>query len=104
MGFMDANSINDITLSLPYDLTDKQWSVVAEVFRGMQGWIGDTETDNIPQWYGVEGSERYILASVEPSGLLLVGNLPARDWMGWISVLCARLSLRLGIEVRDAEM
>jgi hypothetical protein len=101
---VEANTHNTITLSLPYDLTDDQWDVVAEVYRSMDGWIEPSEGDYSPQWYGPEESERWIWASIEPSGLLLVGNLPVSHWIGWISVLCARLSIRLGIEVRDAEM
>ncbi len=93
-----------ITLYLPYDLTKEQWSTVNDVFQSMDGWVGYDEADNTAQWYGKNSSERYVWASVEPSGLLVEGNLPAEHWTGWISVLCARLSLKLGIEVRDAEM
>jgi hypothetical protein len=96
--------MNSITLSLPYNLTREQWGAVDEVFRSLDGWIGYTEEDNIPQWYGPESSERYVLASVEPSGLLIEGNLQPDHWTGWLTVLCARLSLRLNMEVRDAEM
>jgi hypothetical protein len=93
----------EITLSLPYDLTREQWAVVNDVFHGMDGWIGASD-HQIPQWYGVEGSERFIVASVEPSGLLVEGNVDLDLWIGWITVLCARLSLRLNMEVRDACM
>ena len=75
-----------------------------DVFEGMDGWLGVDELDDTPQWYGKEGDERYVWASVEPSGLSLEGNLSPDFWTGWVSVLCARLSLKLGIEVRDAEM
>jgi hypothetical protein len=94
----------DITLSLPYDLTAEQWKIVDEVFRSMDGWIGYNEADNTPQWYGPDPSPRYVWASIEPSGLLVSGKLPEIHWIGWITVLCARLSLRLGFEVRDADM
>ncbi len=95
--------IVDITLSLPYDLTAEQWKIVDDVFRNMHGWIG-YDSNHIPQWFGPDPSPRYVWASVEPSGLLISANLPERYLLGWISVLCARLSLRLGFEVRDAEM
>lgn len=94
----------DITLSLPYDLSAEQWKIVDEVFRGMDGWIGYSEADNTPQWYGPDPSPQYVWASVEPSGLLVSRKLPEFLWIEWISVLCARLSLRLGFEVRDADM
>jgi hypothetical protein len=93
-----------ITLSLPSDLSPEQWSAVDEVFRSMDGWIGYRDTDNTPQWYGADSASRFVWASVEPSGLLVEGNLDAEHWTGWISVLCARLSLRLNVEVCDAEM
>src|SRR5687768_6377952 len=84
--------IMEITLNLPYDLKPEQWLAVDTVFQGMDGWIGANESDNTPQWYGREGQERYIWASVEPSGLLVVGNLDPEHWTAWVSVLCARLS------------
>jgi hypothetical protein len=93
-----------ITLSLPYDLTSEQWAVVDEVFRSMDGWLGYTDGDNTPQWYGSESSDRYVWASVEPGGLLLEGNLEPEHWTGWISVLCARPSRRLDLDVCDAEI
>ena len=93
----------DITLSLPYDLTTEQWKIVDEVYRSMDGWIG-YDTDNIPQWYGPDQSPRYICASVEPSALLVCGEVPEMLWIGWITKFCARPSLRLGFEVCDAAM
>ena len=93
-----------ITLSLPYCLSYEQWTAVDGVFRGMDGWIGDKESDNTPQWFGNESSERFVWASVEPSGLLVEGNLDPAHWTGWIAVLCSRLSLALHMEIRDVEM
>ena len=57
----------EITLSLPYDLASEQWKIVDEVYRSLDGWIGYSEVDKIPQWYGPDPSPRYIWASVEPS-------------------------------------
>jgi hypothetical protein len=97
-----------ITLALPYDLTEEQWAVVDDVFKSLDGWIGYSEEDRVPQWYGVAPTAPNIWASSEPSGLMiggeLVGKLADEHWTGWISVLCARLSLRLGIEICDASM
>lgn len=91
-----------ITLSLPYDLTDEQCAAVDEVYRSMDGWIGYASADGLPQWYGSESEERFVTASVEPSGLQIDGRLPPAEWTGWISVLCSRLSLALGMEIHDA--
>jgi hypothetical protein len=90
-----------ITLNLPYTLSPADWAKVATVYESMDGWIG---YDQVPFWYGREGDVSYIIASVEPSGLLLEGHLDPRLWTGWLTTLCARLSLALGREVRDAEM
>jgi hypothetical protein len=94
----------NITLSLPYDLSENQWKTVDEVFRSMDGWLGYKADDNTPQWYGTNSNTRFVWASVEASGLLIEGNLDPEHWTGWISVLSARLSLRLGFEVCDSEM
>ncbi len=93
-----------VTLSLPYDLTAEQWAEVDKVFRSLDGWLGYSQPDNTPQWYGNKSSERFVWASLEPSGLLVEGNLEASFWTGWTSVLCARLTLALQFEVRDAEI
>lgn len=96
--------MQSITLSLPYDLNEQQWSLVNQIFEGMDGWIGFSKTDNTPQWYGDQNSEKYIWASVEPSGLLIEGSLDEALWTGWVSTICARLSLALQSEIRDAEI
>jgi hypothetical protein len=93
-----------ITLSLPYDLSREQWAAVGSVFQSMDGWLGYKQPDNTPQWYGDESAERFVWASVEPSGLLIEGNLEPSLWTGWISVLCSRLSLALQMEIRDTGM
>ena len=90
-----------ITLTLPNDLTEDDWRKVAAVYSSLDGWMNSEEG---PLWYGTEAEPRHIYASVEPSGLLVEGKLETRLWVGWVSVLCARLSLALGREVRDAEM
>lgn len=93
-----------ITLNLPADMSEEHWAAVNVVFEEMDGWIGPSERDNTPQWYGTPSSERYVWASLEPSGLLIEGNLDHAHWTGWVSTICARLSLALGHEIRDAEM
>lgn len=89
-----------ITLNLPYDLPEADWQRVLVVYAGMDGWLG---AEDLPRWFGREGDARYLWASVEPSGLLIEGELEPAVWTGWITVLCARLSLALGREIHDAE-
>lgn len=56
------------------------------------------------QLVGGHGDEQYITASVEPSGVLLEVQLDTGHWTGWLTLLCARLSLSLGREIHDAEV
>lgn len=89
-----------ITLNLPYDLSDTEAAKVLEVYRQMDGWI---ENKDFPYWYGTEDDDQFICASLEPSGLVLTGNVDEIVWIGWITVLCAKLTLALGRETHDAE-
>ena len=93
-----------ITLNLPYDLSEEQWAAVERVYQSLDGWLDTGPVDGPPRWYGDESSDQFISASIEPSGLLIEGKIEHELWTGWISVLCARLSLALQMEIRDAEM
>lgn len=89
----------DITLNIPYDLSEQEWLKVSAVYESLDGWLGDRDG---PAWYGQEGDARYIWASVEPSGIQFCGEVETPIWIAWLTVLCARMSLALGREVRDA--
>lgn len=89
----------DITLNIPYDLTEQEWSKVMTVYKSMDGWLDDKDG---PAWYGRTGEARYIWASVEPSGIQFCGEVETPVWIGWLTVLCARMSLALGREVHDS--
>ncbi|MGB3511620.1 MAG: hypothetical protein WBA93_20755 [Microcoleaceae cyanobacterium] len=89
-----------ITLNLPYDLSDSDWEKVSIVYKQMDGWIDNHDG---PYWFGTEEDDQYIWASVEPSGLLLSGKIDEMIWIGWITVLCAKLTLALGREIHNAE-
>ncbi|UXH79044.1 hypothetical protein [Roseateles amylovorans] len=90
-----------ITLNIRYDWPESDWQKIAAVYESLPGWQGDQPTAS---WFGVCGGEQYIIASVEPSGVLFEGNVDERLWAGWLTMLCARLSLVLDREVHDAEM
>lgn len=90
-----------MTLKLPYDLSDEQWERVSSVYQSMPGWKG---FDPTPCWFGRENdSPRYIWASVEPSGLLVAGQLEDEAWAEWIASFQAQLSSALGFYVTDAD-
>lgn len=98
MGINDLEQ--SITLNLPYDLSPDDWKKVSAVYQQMEGWI---DCSGHPCWFGTEKDERYIVASVEPSGLVLTGHISDMIWIGWITVLCAKLTLALGREIHDAD-
>ncbi|GGY41297.1 hypothetical protein [Pseudoduganella albidiflava] len=91
--------IHSITLNLPYDLSGADWVKVSAVYRSMNGWL-----DEHSSWFGPWGSERFIAASAEPSGLLVEGNVDPLFFRGWMTKLCAKLTAALGKEVHDAEL
>jgi len=95
--------IKTITLNLPYDLPDEKWDQVQKVYESMNEWKGFI-TDGCPTWYGTESENQFIWASVEPSGLLITGQISDDLWTGWLTVLCAKLSIALNMEIHDAEM
>jgi hypothetical protein len=90
-----------VTLSMPYSLSDAQWARVDKVLSSMDGWIAG---EPYPTWYGREDEARTLTSSVEPAGLQISGRLEEPLWTGWITTLCARLTLALGVPVHDAEM
>lgn len=89
-----------ITLNLPYDLAEADWAKVMVVYESMDDWVPG---QSMPCWFGPLDSAAYLAASIEPSGLLLEGNVEPLLFRGWVTKLCARLTLALGREVYDAE-
>jgi len=93
--------MKNITLNLPYTLSKEEWDKVEKVFKELDGWMNH---EQYAYWYGEEDDDRYITASVEPSGLLLSGKIEDDLWTSWLTMLCAKLSVALDREVYDAEM
>jgi len=98
---LDIMMNQTITLNLPYDLTDSEWGKVLDVYKSMDGW---QDNESYPCWFGTEDDEQNILVSVEPSGLVISGSVNEMLWFGWITVLCAKLTLALGREIHDADV
>ena len=91
-----------ITLNVPINSSSEDWQKIAAVYSTLDGWLG--WDSDIPHWYGHDGDVRYIWASAEPSGLLFCGQMESLLWTGWVTVLCAKLTLALGREVHDASV
>ena len=90
-----------ITLNLPYDLNDEEWAKIRAVYESMDEWQSGQA---LPCWFGALDSPQNLAASVEPSGLLIEGELDLLLFRGWITKLCAKLTAALGREVYDAEV
>lgn len=91
---------HEITLNVRYDIPEREWQIVSDIYRSMDGWLA---AEDLPRWYGTEDDEKYILASVEPGGIQFGGKIEAALWTSWLTVLCARLSVALGREIHDVE-
>lgn len=95
-----------ITLSIPFDLSEAQWKKLDLVYRGMSGWLGYGASgkgeEGIPHWFRVEEDDVFLWASVEPSGLLIEGQMDQAEWERWIHEFRAHASQSLGFEVLDA--
>lgn len=93
--------IHSITINLPYDLSESEWAKVMAVYESMNDWVPGQA---MPCWFGSLDSPRYLAASIEPGGLLLEGNVDPLLFRGWVTKLCAKLTLALNREVHDAEI
>lgn len=90
-----------ITLNLPDSLSESDWTKVMAVYREMDGWV---EGQALPCWFGPLDGVQFVAASVEPSGLVISGNIDPLLFRGWVTKLCAKLTATLGREVYDAEV
>lgn len=90
-----------ITLNIRHDWPESDWQKIQSIYRSMPGWQDSPE---MAAWYGREADAQYIVASVEPSGLLIEGRVDAGLWTGWLTMFCSRLSLALSREIHDAEV
>lgn len=89
-----------ITLDIRYDQPKEAWDAVLEAYRAMPGWI---ESVDLPHWFGSENDAKYVVASVEPGGIVFEAEMVSPEWEQWIAELCVRLSTALGRTVRNAE-
>jgi len=91
-----------VTLNIPSNMPPVSWTKLAEVYESMPGWKGHVE-DGCPVWYPDGPEKGEIVASVEPSGLLLEASVSESTWNSWLSDFMRRTTAALGFTVRDAE-
>ncbi|NOU97398.1 hypothetical protein GC093_29820 [Paenibacillus sp. LMG 31456] len=67
------------------------WEQLRQVYLVLPQYV--IKEHQCPMWFGEEGiSPNYLYASVEPSGLQIVGELTIEQWEIWESVFHAQLS------------
>lgn len=89
------------TYAISYDLSEADRKKLTAVFERLPGYCGSV--DSIPAWYGRSEEKSHLLASVEPSGLLVEGLLGKDEWCVWDVEFRKLASEALGFEVRDAD-
>jgi len=94
---------HSVTLNIPYDLSPGQWQSLVEVYKAMPGWVDGSGRDGCPMWWPDGIGTGMIGASVEPSGLLISGDVSKLTWSRWISEFQRRATAALGFRVHDAE-
>ena len=72
------------------EFSEQDWKGLQETYEGLPGWVG-TGSHGCPCWFGSEEVAPYLVASVEPSGLLVSGVLSAQDWSRWHEALFTKL-------------
>lgn len=81
---MDQPS-QSVTFNIPHDLLPANWQALIEVYKAMPGWVDGTDRDGCPMWWPNGSTAGMIGASVEPSGLLMTGNVSHTTWERWIA-------------------
>ncbi len=93
----------ECVLNVRYDLPNEMWVKIVLVYEKLPGWIGFGKVgkgeEGIPYWFSFNEEEKSITASVEPSGLLITGNIEEKQWVTWISKFKKRLSEIIGFDV-----
>ncbi|WP_298546236.1 hypothetical protein [uncultured Aquimarina sp.] len=81
MKFQECN------LNIRYDPPKEILAKRERVYSKMPGWLGfgkkDMGYEGIPYWFSYNKDEKYIIASVESSGLHFEGNIDDYEWLLW---------------------
>lgn len=93
---------HECNLNIRYDLPKEVWNKVPKVYEKMNGWIGFKE-NGVPYWFGIEGDEKSISASVEPSGLQFFSVMEESEWNEWKAEFKKVATQILGFKVGEIE-
>ena len=70
---------HDINLNIHYTMPDDLWKKLSEVYASMPYWV---EEEKSPCW---RAENIDLMASVEPSGIQIFGEMPEEIWEIWYS-------------------
>lgn len=71
---------HSVTLNIPNDLSPGDWQSLVEVYKAMPDWVDGSGTDGYPIWWLDGIGTGMIGAPIEPSGLLISGNVSRLTW------------------------
>ncbi|MDE7431857.1 MAG: hypothetical protein K2N34_08085 [Lachnospiraceae bacterium] len=88
---------HDVNLNIHYTAPDEIWKKIGNVYRSMPYWAG---TEQEPKWIGKNID---LWASVESSGIQIVGIMSDDIWETWYDELKAKLTAELGYGIGEPE-
>jgi hypothetical protein len=95
-----------MNLNIRYDAPKEVWEKIPMIYAQTDGWLGD-ENNPIPNWFSYDEEEKYITASVEPSGLHFEGLMEDEEWIVWKQkikqIATQELNYKVG-EMEDGEV
>ncbi len=105
---MSIISYESRNLNIKYDLPDRIWENISEVYKEMEGWLGygngHVGEEGIPYWFSFNEEEKCINASVEPIGLQFSAfNMDEQDWENWLKKIKNIATKILGFKVGELE-
>ncbi|PHQ80335.1 MAG: hypothetical protein COB66_05010 [Coxiella sp. (in: Bacteria)] len=72
----------EMNLNIRYDMSDDIWDkVINKTYPKTQGVKG--VDDGIPYWFSTHNDDKFLSASVEPSGLHIKGLMREDEWTIW---------------------
>ncbi|MCI1693641.1 hypothetical protein [Aneurinibacillus aneurinilyticus] len=73
------------------EFNNMNWERLGQVYKTLPHFIA--KENKCPMWFGEEEvSSNYLYASVEPSGLQIVGELTLQQWKEWEDIFRTQLS------------
>jgi hypothetical protein len=77
---------------------EAEWQQLMRLYETLPAWEGEGE-HRCSCWFGKSESAPYLLASVEPSGLVVTGVLQEREWERWHTQFVSAIGTLPTIEV-----